>query len=100
MQHFRSVGPDFIPTGYEPGRGRRSKDLGRVYTCAAPSPVIPPPFPRAPFFFPRRDARFARGIPFTPPVKFVLMALQQLLFFYRGGQVGKAIPFFLSECDK
>ncbi|CAN0224874.1 unnamed protein product, partial [Ectocarpus sp. 12 AP-2014] len=25
----------------------------------------------------------ARGIPFTPPVKFVLMALQQLLFFYR-----------------
>lgn len=29
----------------------------------------------------------ARGIPFTPPVKFVLMALQQLLFFYRSEQV-------------
>lgn len=30
---------------------------------------------------------FARGIPFIPPVKFVLMALQQLLFFYQSEQV-------------
>ncbi|CAM9206820.1 unnamed protein product [Ectocarpus sp. 6 AP-2014] len=32
----------------------------------------------------------ARGIPFTPPVKFVLMALQQLLFFYRREQQDSA----------
>lgn len=33
----------------------------------------------------------ARGIPFTPPVKFVLMALQQLLFFYQSEKVSISI---------
>ncbi|CAN0397105.1 unnamed protein product, partial [Ectocarpus fasciculatus] len=36
----------------------------------------------------------ARGIPFTPPVKFVLMALQQLLFFYRKEQDSARLCLF------
>ncbi|CAM9198747.1 unnamed protein product [Scytosiphon promiscuus] len=36
----------------------------------------------------------ARGIPFTPPVKFVLMALQQLLFFYRSEQDSARLCLF------
>ncbi|CAM9808220.1 unnamed protein product [Pylaiella littoralis] len=36
----------------------------------------------------------AQGIPFTPPVKFVMMALQQLLFFHRGGQDSARLCLF------
>ncbi|CAM9220994.1 unnamed protein product, partial [Hapterophycus canaliculatus] len=36
----------------------------------------------------------AQGIPFTPPVKFVLMALQQFLFFYRREQDSARLCLF------
>ncbi|CAM9562425.1 unnamed protein product, partial [Laminaria digitata] len=36
----------------------------------------------------------ARGIPFTPPLNFVLMALQQLLFFYRNEQDSARLCLF------